>query len=150
MEGVVCMYICSEVALLCGVPIERGVQLGLGKGPIKSGSPMSQPRGYHRSRVTHTGSYLANVCAFCNQLDSGQLRVIILFTLAGRIFYQKWHKRSEIFCPTIVELNGESKKLQNLTKYWHFRPKCQLLDHCRSKNQKLRFVSQLLRQFGLK
>ena len=39
----VCMYVCIEVALR-GVPMERGVQLGLGEGPSKVGS-MSQPLG---------------------------------------------------------------------------------------------------------
>ena len=39
------MYVCLEVAL-CGVPMERGVQLGLAEGPIKSGSNVpTQPRG---------------------------------------------------------------------------------------------------------
>ena len=38
------MCVCLEVTLR-GVPMEMGVQLGLGEGPIKSESPMSQPLG---------------------------------------------------------------------------------------------------------
>ena len=32
-------------------------QLGLWEGPINKVGPISQPRGYHRYRVTHAGSY---------------------------------------------------------------------------------------------
>ena len=55
-----CMSVCLEVAL-CGVPMEKGVKLGLVEGPSRG--PMFQPRRYHRSRVTHAGSYLHTVCA---------------------------------------------------------------------------------------
>ena len=50
-----CMYVWIEVAI-CGVPMESGVQLALRGGPSRG--PISQPRGYHRSRVTHAGSYM--------------------------------------------------------------------------------------------
>ena len=44
--------------------MERGVQLGLGEGPIKSGSNVPTPR-YHQYRITHAGSYSRTyVCAF--------------------------------------------------------------------------------------
>ena len=64
-------HVCIEVAL-CEVPMFKGVQPGLGEGPIKVG-PMSQPRGYHRSCVIHAGSYLPTMFAFCSQPCSGQL-----------------------------------------------------------------------------
>ena len=35
----------------------------------------------------------------------------LICTLAGWIFYEKWHERSEIFWRTIAKLDGESKKL---------------------------------------
>ena len=31
-------------------------------------------------------------------------------TLAGWIFYEKWHERSDIFRPSIVKLDGKSQK----------------------------------------
>ena len=68
------MYVCIEVAFV-EFPMESGVQLGLGEGPIKKVGPMSQPRGYHQSHVTHAGSYMHTMCAFCNQLYSRQLKV---------------------------------------------------------------------------
>ena len=59
----VCMYVYVEVALR-GVPMEKGVQLGLGEGPSRG--PISQPHGYHQSRVTHTGSYLRKALSVAN------------------------------------------------------------------------------------
>ena len=64
------MYVPIEVAHQ-GVPMGSGVQLGLGEGPIKSGSNVSTPRVPH---VTHADSY-SRKSAFCRQLYSGQLRV---------------------------------------------------------------------------
>ena len=69
------MYVCIEVAL-CGVPMGLGVQLGLGKGPIKIGSNVPTLR---VSSVPYFARWviLAHcVCAFCSQLYSGQLRVL--------------------------------------------------------------------------
>ena len=73
-------------------------------------------------------------------------KLIMLYTLAGWIFYEKWHEWSEIFWPTVPKLNGESKKmlrkekmggscqkLQKLTKFWNFWPKCKFLAPYRSK-----------------
>ena len=36
------------------MPMGSGVPTGLGEGPIRIVGPISQPRGYHRSRITHT------------------------------------------------------------------------------------------------
>ena len=55
------MYLCIKVSL-CGVPMESCTQLGLGEGPIKSGSNVPTPR-YHRYHVTHAASY-SHTCAF--------------------------------------------------------------------------------------
>ena len=51
-----CMYVCIEVAL-GGVPMGSGVQLGLGGWAHQKWVQCPNP-GYHRSRVTHAGSYL--------------------------------------------------------------------------------------------
>ena len=61
------------------VPTGLGVQLGLGDGPINKVVPMSQPRGYHRSRVTHADSYL-HTCVH-SVANSGQLRVTCFLML---------------------------------------------------------------------
>ena len=45
-------------------------------GGVYQVGPMSQPRGYHRCRVTHNSLYLHTLCPFCSQLYSEQLRVI--------------------------------------------------------------------------
>ena len=71
-----CVCICIEVALRWSA---HGVRCATGPGggahgPSKVG-PMFQPREYHRSRVTHAGSYFHTVRAFCIHLSSGQLRV---------------------------------------------------------------------------
>ena len=42
--------------------MEKGVQLRLGEGPLRD--PMSQHRRYHRSHVTHAGSYLRYALSF--------------------------------------------------------------------------------------
>ena len=69
----VCMYRGCTLPFM-EVPMESGVQLGLGEGDAKSGSNVPILR-YHRYRVTYAGSYSHTVCAFCSQLYSGQLRV---------------------------------------------------------------------------
>ena len=51
----VCIYVCIEVAL-CGLPMERGVQLGLGEMPFKSGNNAPTPL-YHRYHITRAGLY---------------------------------------------------------------------------------------------
>ena len=67
------MYACIELPFV-ELPVGSGVQMGLGMGPINKVGPMSQPRGYHQSRVMYAGSYLHTWCAFCNQFYSRQLR----------------------------------------------------------------------------
>ena len=51
------MYVCIEVALH-GIAHGIGCLTGPGRGAHQNVGPMSQPRGYHWSRVTHAGSYL--------------------------------------------------------------------------------------------
>ena len=46
------MYVSIRVALL-GVPVEKGVQLGLGEGPVKSGSNVPTPPVLLVLRHTH-------------------------------------------------------------------------------------------------
>ena len=53
------MYVCIEVAL-CGLPMERGIQMGLGRGPSKVG-PLSQPHGYHQSLWTGKDDLIPHV-----------------------------------------------------------------------------------------
>ena len=60
------MYVCIEVAL-CGDPMERGVQLGLGKGPIKW---------VQCPNPADTSWLILAQSTFCSQHYSGQLRVI--------------------------------------------------------------------------
>ena len=53
-----------------------GRPTGPGGGAHQKWVQCPNPAGtYHRSRVTHAGSYLHTVCAFCSQLYSWQLRV---------------------------------------------------------------------------
>ena len=61
------MYVCIEVAL-CGMPMERAIQLGQGEGPIGIVGPISQPRGYQWSRVTHADMYSHKCMCFPYQL----------------------------------------------------------------------------------
>ena len=65
-------YVCIEVAL-SRVPMGSGIQLGAWRGGQSKAGPMSQPREYHWSRITHAGSYLRSR-RFQSQLYSGQLR----------------------------------------------------------------------------
>ena len=60
-----CSYVCIEAALL-GLPMEKGVQLGLGAGPSRG--PMSQPRRYHRYHVIYAGAYLRKALSVANFL----------------------------------------------------------------------------------
>ena len=64
------MYECLEAAL-CGVP------MGLGEGPIKSGSNVPTPR-YYRYHVTHAGSYSGTLVRFLSQIYSRQLKDVLL------------------------------------------------------------------------
>ena len=61
-----CLYACIE-AVLRGLPIERGVQLGLGEGPIKSGSNFPTPRRPLVPRHAHW-PILTHWALFCGQL----------------------------------------------------------------------------------
>ena len=67
--------------------MERGVQLGLGEGPIKSGSNVPTPR-YHQYRVTHAGSYSRTHVRFLNQLYSRQLRVSCFLMFRGAVTHR--------------------------------------------------------------
>ena len=73
------MYICMYEWMYRGFPSwsahGKGLQLGLGEGPFKSGSN-APTRRYHRPRVLHADLYLHTVCAFCSQLYSGKPRVV--------------------------------------------------------------------------
>ena len=78
-----CMYV-SRLPFV-EVTMGSGVQLGPGEGPIGEEGPMSQPRGYHRSRVTHADSNSRTTVHFLCQLYSRQLRVtcILIYVTTG-------------------------------------------------------------------
>ena len=81
-----CVYVCLEFALR-GVSLERGVQRGLGEGPIRSGSNVQTPQ-YHWYRVTHARSYSRTYMHFPSQLYSRQLRVSFFLMFRGAVTHQ--------------------------------------------------------------
>ena len=68
------IYVCIEVAL-CGEPMEKGVQLDLGRGPIE-GSNVPTPRVPYVPH--HTLWCMITQCAFCSPLYYGHLSVICI------------------------------------------------------------------------
>ena len=74
------MYVCMLPFMECPW---IGRPTGPGGGAHQKMGPMSQPHGYHRSRVTHISTYLHTECAFCSQLYSGQLRVTCFLIYLG-------------------------------------------------------------------
>ena len=69
------------VCMFRGCPLwtAHGRRRQTGPGEGLSIVPMSQPHGYHWSRVTHTGWLMAiGQSAFCSPLYSGQLRAIYI------------------------------------------------------------------------
>ena len=88
------------------VPMESGVQLDLGKGPSKVG-PMSQPRRYHRSHVTHTGSYLRSM-ALSEPTLIWAAKVDLYPHIGGTVSYQA---RYIGICMGTRQLNSGSRRI---------------------------------------
>ena len=70
------------------LPMEEAIQLGQVKGPIGIVGPISQPRGYQWSRVTHAGMYSHTIVCFPYQLYSRQLRVTCILIYIGAVSHR--------------------------------------------------------------
>ena len=70
------MYASIEVALR-GMPMEKGVQLGLGEG--SSRGPISQSSGYHWPRVKKAGSYLHKALSVANFMLKQFTKIVISY-----------------------------------------------------------------------
>ena len=92
----VCMY---RGRSLWNYPWNWAIQLGLGEGPIGIMGPMSQPRGYHWSRVTHADMYSHTIMWFPYQLYSRQLRVTCILIFRGAVSHRA--RASMIFCSVL-------------------------------------------------
>ena len=89
----------------------------------------------------------------CQNLKSPEFSNTIN-TVAGWIFYEKWHEWSQINWPSMPKLDGELKKWAVLVKkwrnWWSFGIICQNLNFSTTLGQKIKkydFVSQILRLF---
>ena len=80
--------------------MEKGAQLGLGEGPIKSWYYVPTPL-YQWYLVTHSASYSRTYVRFLSQLYSRQLRVSCFLMFRGACTYVQYQHLAQVWCKLV-------------------------------------------------